>query len=259
MAGKGKKRFPKQPRPSLVTVDIDKLRDILSLCQEPPEAVKEAPSANPRFILTRRATRARAGLAGPSVPPTLPPDASLVSPPRSPVAPPSPRPVHRPAPQLRVFAHQPDPASATNAFAALASALDTSFASDTPDVTLDLRADQSGSGAQGKRGGANPNLPPPLADRHVTLPAPVTSDEAPRASAPCSTPKQEKKTAFLTCKDHALAANSLEELATAFRGLVSLIREYKKSGPTAECFEALDAVQERLDNAHEIPGDAESP
>ncbi|KAJ7713087.1 hypothetical protein B0H14DRAFT_3523595 [Mycena olivaceomarginata] len=37
------------------------------------------------------------------------------------------------------------------------------------------------------------------------------------------------------------------------------MRDYRKSGPTAACFEALDAVHSRLEAAHEFPRDAESP
>ncbi|KAJ7162472.1 hypothetical protein C8R46DRAFT_1037674 [Mycena filopes] len=50
----------------------------------------------------------------------------------------------------------------------------------------------------------------------------------------------------------------MDELATTHRDLVALMRDYKKSGPTAECFDALDAIQARLDAAHEFPHHAES-
>ncbi|KAJ7857818.1 hypothetical protein B0H14DRAFT_2578180 [Mycena olivaceomarginata] len=51
----------------------------------------------------------------------------------------------------------------------------------------------------------------------------------------------------------------MDDIAATFRDLVSLMRDYRKSGPTAACFEALDAVHSRLEAAHEFPRDAESP
>ncbi|KAJ7831943.1 hypothetical protein B0H14DRAFT_2592368 [Mycena olivaceomarginata] len=51
----------------------------------------------------------------------------------------------------------------------------------------------------------------------------------------------------------------MDDIAATFRDLVSLMRDYRKTGPTAACFEALDAVHARLEAAHEFPRDAESP
>ncbi|KAJ7749223.1 hypothetical protein B0H16DRAFT_1847430 [Mycena metata] len=172
MAGKGKVRSQKQPRPSLVTVDIDKLRDILSQCQEQPAAAIEAPSANFRGVRVLM-RRARKILAGSLAAPLLPLNASLVSPPRSPSLTPSPKPVHRPAPQLRIFAHQASCTGAENLFSALASAAATSLTEETHTNTPIPCWERR----QRKRGGANPNLPPPLADRHPhpAKPIPITS------------------------------------------------------------------------------------
>ncbi|KAJ7930162.1 hypothetical protein B0H13DRAFT_1858992 [Mycena leptocephala] len=120
MAG-GRGSRNKKPRPSLVTLDLDQLRDPLSPSQAPSAAVKEAPAPSARFILTRGARR---DLATSPAAPSLPPDASLVSPPKSSSVPASPKPPpHRPAAQLRVFAETGSPAS--NSFSALADAPDT--------------------------------------------------------------------------------------------------------------------------------------
>ncbi|KAJ7101903.1 hypothetical protein C8R44DRAFT_887699 [Mycena epipterygia] len=148
--GGGKAGSRSKPRPSLVTVDINKLGDILSQCLVQSAAVKEAadgPDVPPRFILTRAAKK----LAGSSAAPSLPLDASLISPAKSaPVflTPKRDSPPHRPAAQLRVFAEQVTPA-ATNPFAVLASAPDTVLTTEAryPDVTEDACADQAGSGA----------------------------------------------------------------------------------------------------------------
>ncbi|KAJ7162463.1 hypothetical protein C8R46DRAFT_1037663 [Mycena filopes] len=87
----------------------------------------------------------------------------------------------------------------------------------------------------------------------VVQPATAAQPEMP------TTPKLEKKAAFLACKELAVAATSMDDLASAFRDLVSLMRDFRKNSPTVECFEALDAVQARLDAVHEFPIDAESP
>ncbi|KAJ7457330.1 hypothetical protein FB451DRAFT_1183233 [Mycena latifolia] len=72
-----------------------------------------------------------------------------------------------------------------------------------------------------------------------------------------STCDREKQAAFIALKDGALAATSLDELAKSFRELIGLIRDYRKSAPTAACLDALDAVQSRLDAHHEFPHEAE--
>ncbi|KAJ7089131.1 hypothetical protein C8R44DRAFT_892507 [Mycena epipterygia] len=273
MGGNRKSPRTKSARPSLITVNLEDLRKILSERPSPSATVgEEAPVPSPpRFILTRAATR----LAEPPATPVLPPDASLVTPPKSPSSPPSPArndTPYRPPPQLRVYAEK-KLATAANAFSALADASDTVLASDlqTPDVTKAPRADQAGSGALGKRGGTinGPSargLSPPLADRHVTQPAPATYDAAAqsptqkRAPDPPAVPSagKEKQAAFVALKDGALAATSFDELAKSFRELVAMIRDYRKSAPTAACLDALNAIQSRLDAHHEFPREAES-
>ncbi|KAJ7466074.1 hypothetical protein FB451DRAFT_1178905 [Mycena latifolia] len=183
----------KWPVTAKILVSVDDLRAILSEQQEPSVAANEPPAQSPRFILTRAATKKE--LAAPATFPSIPPDASLVTPPKSLSPQPSPArstAPHRPAAQLRVFAEQ-SPAASKNAFSALADASNT-----------------------------------------------------------------EKQAAFVALKDDALAAASLDELAKAFRELTGLIRDYRKSAPTAACLDALDAFQSRLDAHHEFPREAES-
>ncbi|KAJ7440726.1 hypothetical protein FB451DRAFT_1191376 [Mycena latifolia] len=120
MAGDRKGARTKKARPSQILVSVEDLRAILSEHQEPSVAGKEPPAQSPRFILTRAATKK--DLAEPATLPSLPPDASLVTPPKSLSPQPSPArstAPHRPAAQLRVFAEQ-SPAASTNAFSALA-------------------------------------------------------------------------------------------------------------------------------------------
>jgi hypothetical protein len=69
---------------------------------------------------------------------------------------------------------------------------------------------------------------------------------------------REKEASFVGLKERALAAGTLDDLATSLHDLVRLMRDYRTSAPTVACFEALDAVQARLDSHHEFPHDAES-
>ncbi|KAJ7923897.1 hypothetical protein B0H13DRAFT_1864516 [Mycena leptocephala] len=69
---------------------------------------------------------------------------------------------------------------------------------------------------------------------------------------------KEKQSAFLTLKDSALAATSLDDLAAAFRDLVTLIRDHRKSAPTTACLDTLNAFQSRLDAHHEFPREDET-
>ncbi|KAJ6484579.1 hypothetical protein DFH09DRAFT_1340013 [Mycena vulgaris] len=266
MAGsKGKKKNTSAPRPSSrILVDIDRLADILSQCQVPSVAMEdqEAPEPSPRFILTRSAKK---DLAVPAAAPQIPLDASLVTPAKSPSAPPSPArssAPHRPAAQLRVFAHQSPPAAA-NTFGGLATAPDTVFAttSSTPDVTEDPSADQAGSGALGKRGGARNErdargVSPPLADRHVSQAAPVPSEPsrvAPQTSAARNLARKpskskEKEAAFLDLKERSDAAQSFDDIASIFKATIRLMKDYKSTAPTSACFSALEALESRLEN-----------
>lgn len=138
---------------------------------------------------------------------------------------------------------------------------------------MDSRADRAGSGAQGKRGGTRNghtarDASPPLADRHVLKPAPVTSDEAlgdsaQKPAAPSKGPAttsatKEKQSAFLAIQENALAAASLDELAASFRSLVTLIRDHRKSAPTTACLDALGTFQARLAAHHEFPREEET-
>ncbi|KAJ7701534.1 hypothetical protein B0H17DRAFT_1128311 [Mycena rosella] len=241
MARSGKTAQSRKPRPSLVTISVEDLRTILSEAQAPSVVVKEAPEPPARFILTRTTVK---DLGDPSATPCLPPNVSL----------------------LRVFAQQV-PTGSANAFSVLAGSPDTVLDSDRPpDVTLVPRADQTGSGAHGKRGGVHNehharSVSLPLADRHVKQPAPVTSDAAlgvpPQKSAPAATTakttkSREKEPAFQNLKARAGSAASFDELPVAFKDLVPLIHDYKSSSPTMACLAALDSVQEHLKNHHEI-------
>ncbi|KAJ7934997.1 hypothetical protein B0H13DRAFT_1854705 [Mycena leptocephala] len=143
MGSGSKNTRSKKPRPSLITLDFDQLRDMLALGQEPSAAMKEAKEASApsaRFILTRNATKE---LARSPAGPALPPDASLVSPPKSPRTPPSPKRPHTPAAQLRVFVQQTAPAS-TNPFAPLSDAPGTDLATDS-DSNIKVRSDSAQS------------------------------------------------------------------------------------------------------------------
>ncbi|KAJ7148922.1 hypothetical protein C8R43DRAFT_952163 [Mycena crocata] len=81
----------KGSRSSLVAVDLDQLCDILSARQEPSVAVKEAPevpASSLPFIQTRRQKQRLAAAAADSYAPlSIPPNASLVSPPKRPSLP----------------------------------------------------------------------------------------------------------------------------------------------------------------------------
>ncbi|KAJ7138775.1 hypothetical protein C8R43DRAFT_955249 [Mycena crocata] len=246
-------------RPSLVAVDLDKLCDLFSARQEPSAAVGEVEEAPKKELAESSAAAA------------LPPDASLVSPPKSPSVPPSPaRPSipHRPAPQLRVFATD----AHANAFSVLAEDPDIVLHTEcSPDVTPEPRAGLAGSGARGKRGGTcnERNVrdsSPPLADRQDTLPAPVASDAflPPVTSAPAvsksskAIKSKEKETAFTALKIRSENATTFGELANSFKALVQLMKDYRSSAPTVACFEALDALQGRLGYHHEISRDRRS-
>ncbi|KAJ7930244.1 hypothetical protein B0H13DRAFT_2309713 [Mycena leptocephala] len=267
MAG-GRGPRNKKPRPSLVTLDLDQLRDLLSPSQAPSAAVKEAPAPSARFILTRGAKR---DLATSPAAPSLPPDASLVSPPKSSSVPASPKPPpHRPAAQLRVFAETGSPAS--NSFSALADAPDTVLGTESEtrppkDVTAAPRADQAGSGTRKKRGGAvaessTQGLSPPPGGRQVTSTAPPVTSHSPSQQTPetnqppCKA--KEKAAAFLNIQARSTAAESLDDMAGIFKDLVALMRDYKSSSPTAACFQALDSIQSRLENHHEFRREAET-
>ncbi|KAJ7879865.1 hypothetical protein B0H13DRAFT_1892029 [Mycena leptocephala] len=80
----------------------------------------------------------------------------------------------------------------------------------------------------------------------------------PTARSPIATASKEKQSAFLTLKDSALAATSLDDLAAAFRDLVTLIRDHRKSAPTTACLDTLNAFQSRLDAHHEFPREDET-
>ncbi|KAJ7811254.1 hypothetical protein B0H13DRAFT_1926869 [Mycena leptocephala] len=152
------------------------------------------PAGQPRPSLVTKLAHA----ASPATP-SLPPDASLVSPPKSATPMPSPKrdaPPHRPAPQTRVYVQQP--AKSGNTFSALA-----------------------------------------------------TDPDTPSKS-------KEKETAFLDLKTLADSAESFDDLVSAFKAVVQLFRDYKSSAPTSAAFAALESVQTRLENHHEIPRASET-
>ncbi|KAJ7731748.1 hypothetical protein B0H16DRAFT_1772486 [Mycena metata] len=238
-------------RPRLTHISIEALDAFLSsqAVEGSAEAVQDAvPRRSPRHVNTTL------------LEPVLPHDASLVSPPcpAKPKGRPRKENNHRIAPQVQVTATVGSGASRKKV-----DVLPTPNAEDTTPqkVTAAPRADLVGSGTRGKRGGAVEELPPPLRGREVPPSAPpiTLSTPTPVQPEPSSTPKLEKKATFLACKDRATAAASLDDLAATFRDLISLMHDYRKSGMTTECFHALDAIQEQLDQAHEFPSDAESP
>jgi hypothetical protein len=203
--------------------------------------------------------------------PPIPPDASLINPPHTPKAKTRQKrkkPTHRPAPQISVTARVGTGRSA-NSFQVLADIDDATNEQVQPEsshkVTADTRAASNGDGARRKRGGTDTRgLSPPRGDRQVpeSVPPVTSTTHAPQARSAAAPPRaamsREKEALFVGLKERALAASSLDDLATSLCDLVRLMRDYRTSAPTVACFDALDAVQARLDNHHEFPRDAES-
>ncbi|KAJ7831939.1 hypothetical protein B0H14DRAFT_2592364 [Mycena olivaceomarginata] len=107
------------------------------------------------------------------------------------------------------------------------------------------------------RHATNASMPIPSLPPDASLVNPPNTPK--KRGRPRNNEKQEKQAAFLALRDRANAAGSMDDIATTFRDLVSLMRDYRKTGPTAACFESLNAVHARLEAAHEFPRDAESP
>ncbi|KAJ7822150.1 hypothetical protein B0H13DRAFT_2376775 [Mycena leptocephala] len=252
------------PRRSHISLDVLEAFLESHAAQEPSAAVPE--EARPR-----RSSR-KTKLTSPPAP-ILPPDASLINPPNSPKAKTRSKrkeTTHRPSPQITVTAKVGSGRSA-NAFSVLAE--DPVITEDDAlpqKVTAVTRAGHVGSGARGMRGGTGTEstrgLSPPRGDRQVPGPVPPVTDTGapslpqrpPTARSPIATASKEKQSAFLTLKDSALAATSFDDLAAAFRDLVTLIRDHRKSAPTTACLDTLNAFQSRLDAHHEFPREDET-
>ncbi|KAJ6505701.1 hypothetical protein C8R47DRAFT_1243578 [Mycena vitilis] len=241
----------RKPRPTHISIEaLDEFLESHAV-NEQLDAVDTGP---------RRSGRKRPAPNASSSVPSLPPDASLVSPPHSPK---KRKTVRKPkdyriAPQVQITARVGSGASAHSVDVCA-----DPVSPQTPHkVTADKRAGhEDGSGSRGKRGGAVEELPPPPGGRQApfTVP-PVTSPAVSSVAdplAPCQ--KKEKQDAFKDLKERAMAAGTLEDVASTFRALVTLMHDYRKNAPTAACFDALYAIQSRLDAPHEFPLDAESP
>ncbi|KAJ7141493.1 hypothetical protein C8R44DRAFT_727077 [Mycena epipterygia] len=173
--------------------------------------------------------------------PELPSDTSLVHPPNS-LKKTTPQArkthTHKPSPQVNIYTGGKGKNRTTNASQPLADTSDSSMES-LPHVTTATSADQEGSGARGKRGGA------------------VTGCNAQGLSPPPSGSCPGVCTYHVAHSQEHLAT-SLDEIANTFSAFVTLMKDYRLSAPTTACFAVLDRIEERLVNHHEFPREFET-
>ncbi|KAF8176380.1 hypothetical protein K438DRAFT_1979169 [Mycena galopus ATCC 62051] len=130
-----------------------------------------------------------------------------------------------------------------------------------PEVTSNSGAGvDTRSGGGGKQGGAHP-----VRDNASD----GTSDYGPHAEdddegsstnkVGKATKTREKQKAFQTLGERARKAETLDQLAGAFKELVKLMRDYKGSNPVAANYAAMDEFAKHLEKHHIFSRDAESP
>ncbi|KAJ7455459.1 hypothetical protein FB451DRAFT_1516071 [Mycena latifolia] len=180
---------------------------------------------------------AKKDLATSAAAPSLPPDATLVSPPKPPSAHPRPRAFPPRIAPHRVYSPNTHPLRPQT-------------------CCLLLRARTTPP--------SPPNRPPMGGNQRVQCSGIVSAFGGQARNSACPVPahkplrSKQKEKVFRDLQARSEAAQSFDNMASTFKGLVQLMRDYMSSALTAACFAALDALESRLVNHHEIPRTSEN-